>query len=681
MKPLYTYWSRLLAVALLVAAGLGLRPAQAQPTFVHSQLLSSNNGTRVIGMAQGLQGQTYALIKFVDSVRVGTVVRYSQPGQYGQRYGSLLVCFDSLHQVAWTRLATPVTYPSAGPSSVQVDGLGNVWVCGLFGGYSSPNTLQLEGSPTPLQSSAPYYNVWVANYSPTGTLRWATALTEPCGSLPPWLATTRAGNAYLVHTRYDRTVGVPPPPTSGSIVGSDIKLLKFDTNGQVLASRIDAQTAPAFIYYIISSLACDPVTERLYLTGVCAAPTTLGNVPLPAGPNGRRSPSLAAYAPDLTPLWAQHCPVQTGPLATDQIAGSLSNLQVGPQGSLWLTASYRDRLTIDTATFAHPAPALGPYDRNASRVVSLSATGRFQWSSPLGLLPTGWEQVMSTRPDAYYLLGSTDIPFALGNYLALPGPPRLPSQGSGNQSHPYIAALAPTGAPVWLRQPNVDSTTYLYQTAMHVAANGDVVLAGTATHSFSWDYAAWQPAPSSLRYQTNVFVLWSAPGTGPLPRLQFLPQAGAPGTSVVLNGHDFQNTTAVHFNGFAASFRVSPNGDQIVATVPTGARTGLITISTPTGTQTTTTAFRVSAPLGTQAAARATVGMYPNPLPRHGTLTVASAAVVQQLTVFDALGRVVQQAAPGQANPQLTLAVPSPGLYSVRIVSSAGTVVQRLAVE
>ncbi len=78
---------------------------------------------------------------------------------------------------------------------------------------------------------------------------------------------------------------------------------------------------------------------------------------------------------------------------------------------------------------------------------------------------------------------------------------------------------------------------------------------------------------------------------------------GAPGTIVSIWGTSLGGTTAVRFNGLAAVFSVV-NPLRIVATVPVGATTGPIVLTTASGDVTTTTPFVVAprisgvAPLG-----------------------------------------------------------------------------------
>ncbi len=73
----------------------------------------------------------------------------------------------------------------------------------------------------------------------------------------------------------------------------------------------------------------------------------------------------------------------------------------------------------------------------------------------------------------------------------------------------------------------------------------------------------------------------SSGGTGPAIA-SFTPMSGAAGTIVMIAGSNFTGTNGVAFNGTpATSFTVNSN-TQIVATVPAGAETGKIIITTPT---------------------------------------------------------------------------------------------------
>ncbi len=85
------------------------------------------------------------------------------------------------------------------------------------------------------------------------------------------------------------------------------------------------------------------------------------------------------------------------------------------------------------------------------------------------------------------------------------------------------------------------------------------------------------------------------------PTLQSIhPDRGATATAVTLTGTNLTSTSSVKFNGVVAPFTVNSDS-QITATVPTGASTGIITITTPNGISNSANNFTVlpSAPLFT----------------------------------------------------------------------------------
>ena len=75
----------------------------------------------------------------------------------------------------------------------------------------------------------------------------------------------------------------------------------------------------------------------------------------------------------------------------------------------------------------------------------------------------------------------------------------------------------------------------------------------------------------------------------------FSPASGPVGTSVTIHGHNFSgpNVTSVTFNGTSATFTID-NAQKITATVPSGATTGPIAVTSPDGTATSSTNFTVT---------------------------------------------------------------------------------------
>ncbi len=80
-----------------------------------------------------------------------------------------------------------------------------------------------------------------------------------------------------------------------------------------------------------------------------------------------------------------------------------------------------------------------------------------------------------------------------------------------------------------------------------------------------------------------------------MPQLKtFTPPSGAVGTAVTITGVSLAQTTKVTFGGVAATNFAVNSDTQVTATVPTGAKTGKIVITTAGGTATSATSFTVT---------------------------------------------------------------------------------------
>ena len=79
---------------------------------------------------------------------------------------------------------------------------------------------------------------------------------------------------------------------------------------------------------------------------------------------------------------------------------------------------------------------------------------------------------------------------------------------------------------------------------------------------------------------------------GLVPFVKTNPTVGKVGWKITVLGTNLTGATGVSFNGTAATFTVV-SGTKITATVPTGATTGTVTVTTPSGTLTSNVFFQV----------------------------------------------------------------------------------------
>jgi uncharacterized repeat protein (TIGR03803 family) len=79
-------------------------------------------------------------------------------------------------------------------------------------------------------------------------------------------------------------------------------------------------------------------------------------------------------------------------------------------------------------------------------------------------------------------------------------------------------------------------------------------------------------------------------GLGPF--VETVTRGGKVGSKVVILGNNLTGSTGVSFNGTAASFTVVSD-TEISTTVPAGATSGLVQVTTPSGTLNSNVLFRV----------------------------------------------------------------------------------------
>lgn len=200
---------------------------------------------------------------------------------------------------------------------------------------------------------------------------------------------------------------------------------------------------------------------------------------------------------------------------------------------------------------------------------------------------------------------------------------------------PSIDSFSPaSGAPgttITLLGKNFDSASQLLL--------GAVPLSGFQVISSTQIQVA---APTSLI--TGKFQVTTPGGTatsgssftvlGPQPTIDsFTPTFGPVGTTVTLTGSNLGSATSVLFGSVAAVFQVS--GANLLATVPTGATTAPIKVTTPNGTATSSQSFTVgtSADLRLQLSASLSQGIAYAPLSfnfqvnNRGPLTASNVVV------------------------------------------------------
>ncbi|MGA2658443.1 MAG: immunoglobulin domain-containing protein [Verrucomicrobiota bacterium] len=231
---------------------------------------------------------------------------------------------------------------------------------------------------------------------------------------------------------------------------------------------------------------------------------------------------------------------------------------------------------------------------------------------------------------------------------------------------PTISSFVPTNGPPGTSV-SIIGTKFDNATSVQFAA----VNAASFSVSSSTQIVATVPAgavtgpitvatPGGAATSAASFIVSTAPAiTG------FTPISGSVGTAVTITGANLTGTTAVSFGAIAAATFTVDSPTQITATVPAGATTGKISVTTPTGTAQSGGPFTVTtAPVIT--------GFSPASGPIGSIVTVTGAN-------FVAVSRVafngVQAPSPVvQSSSQLTAAVPAGASTGpISITTATGT--------
>jgi len=175
----------------------------------------------------------------------------------------------------------------------------------------------------------------------------------------------------------------------------------------------------------------------------------------------------------------------------------------------------------------------------------------------------------------------------------------LPGADAAFAAAPTISSFSPTSGPVGtsvtihgnnFSGPDVTSVTFNGTSSTFTIDNAQKITATVPAGATTGPIAVTSPDGTATS-STNFTVT----GAGAPTITSFNPTSGPVGTSVRINGTNFAGATAVSFNNVnAPGFAVNGAGTRITVAVPTGATTGPIRVTTPSGTATSSTNFTVT---------------------------------------------------------------------------------------
>jgi outer membrane protein assembly factor BamB len=224
----------------------------------------------------------------------------------------------------------------------------------------------------------------------------------------------------------------------------------------------------------------------------------------------------------------------------------------------------------------------------SGRVYALDTNGNVAWQGTVPSIPPPDEWNADQRAGLGAGQGLLVVP--AGNTVVAFAPAPAPPP-------PTVGSFTPTSGPVG---------TAVTINGSHFTGATAVRFSGTATTSFTVvnDTQITTTVPAGAT--TGAVSVTTAAGTGsssgvftviPPPGVSsYTPTSGPVGTAVTINGSHFTGATAVRFNGTAATSFTVVNDTQITTTVPAGATTGAVSVTTAAGTGQSSGVFTVTVP-------------------------------------------------------------------------------------
>jgi len=175
---------------------------------------------------------------------------------------------------------------------------------------------------------------------------------------------------------------------------------------------------------------------------------------------------------------------------------------------------------------------------------------------------------------------------------------QLPGCSSTSTQPPAVSSFAPVSGPVGT---SVAISGSAFTGATSVTFNGTPATTFTVNSDSSITAAVPAGAttgaigvttPNGAGASSGVFTVTTTVSAPSISSIS--PTSGRVGSTVTINGSGFTGATKVAFGGGASATFIVGSDSQITATVPSGARNGPISVTTPGGTATSAQSFRVS---------------------------------------------------------------------------------------
>jgi len=335
----------------------------------------------------------------------------------------------------------------------------------------------------------------------------------------------------------------------------------------------------------------------------------------------------------------------------------------GSDSTMYPAIRYAGRLAAD------PLSTLGQGETSL-----IEGTGFQCCTFSSGSTNTRWGDysAMSIDPDGctfwytneYYDTLPTTL--AQDNWKTRIGSFQLPGCSTVPPAAPAISSFTPTSGPVGTSvsisgSAFTGATSVTFNgTAASYAVNSDAEITATVPSSATSGPIAVTTAGGTATSSTSFEV---TPPSAPTIS-SFTPTSGPVGTTVVISGTSFTGASSVTFNGTGAIYTVDSD-TQITATVPSGATSGPIDVTTGGGIATSASSFTVTQPAPTISSFSPAMG------PVGTVVTITGSAFTGATSVkFDGIAASYAV----DSDTQITATVPAGATTGpISVTTSSGT--------
>jgi|GEM_PF-672490 len=463
---------------------------------------------------------------------------------------------------------------------LAVDAAGNVYLAGTT--WSQDNIAAGGHQP----ASGGTFDAFLVKFDAGGRRQWATFYGGDYGDAGNAVSTDAGGNVYLAGETFSPT-GIAAGGYQNSIghdnifTNKDAFLVKFNAAGVrqwgTYYGGTYVQDYDVFSNTDAGHSVCTDAAGNVYLAGATTSPhgMALNGHQSRVGGYNKNYPNhqLDAFVVKFDGAGRRQWATYYGGDEYDEGHA----IRADADGNVYLAGQTYSATGI--ATVAAHQPALS--GSSDGFLVQFNAAGVRQWGTYFGGTGDEAGMALSLYANGYvYLAGTTGS--STGIYY----------QGySVEPSGVFLARFSTAGARDYGTYFGGAAGQSVFRNAVAVDASHHVLLAGTTNSSTA---VAWGGYQRKYAGAGDVFLAKFTNAPIPAPAISGLGQTSGPaGAQVLVTGNHFTGVSSVQFNGVEADFTLQ-SSTQLLATVPTDARSGALRISTTGGTATSSQVFTVT---------------------------------------------------------------------------------------